>query len=336
MNPENFFSELPAMSEKQLLEFVNLSQGFDSPTIKKFLDYILDQAPPLSLGLELFDCCGTGGDQANTFNISTTAAIVAAAAGAMVCKNGGRSTTSTSGSVDVLEALGLNLEASLETKLQGLKQHGLAFYSSPISANLLAPIKQVCRKHKLTSFLSLIGPLASPVQLYGQVIGCAKESWLDILTDLQKQLIEEGKRKNALIIYSKIFEDGSKLDELSVCSKSIVIELGLNHKQVFDFDPRDIGLEVQLKTSIKAGENHQSNANIIKRILKPQSSITNKSKIQTAALNSAAILYLSNKEQSQTHSQFLEKLNKYYNVSLETITSGQALRNLESLIELGN
>ena len=322
------------MNEEELLTFISSSQKFSSLEIQGFLDHIINQAPPLDLGLELFDCCGTGGDQANTFNISTAAAIVAASAGAKVCKNGGRSTSSISGSVDVLEALGLNLDASLETKVNGLKQFGLAFYSSSISANLLAPIKQICRKHKLTSFLSLIGPLASPVQLYGQVIGCAKESWLKILVDLQKQLIKEGSRHNALIIYSEFFEDGSKLDELSVCSKSQIIELGVHHQQVFDFDPRDLGLELQPKAEIAAGLDHQTNAEIIKSLLNAQGSTPSTGKIQTVALNAAAILYLANKEQSQANSEFLEKINKYYKMALNNIINGKAINNFNALLSL--
>ncbi len=320
------------MSESELLEFIDHSQNFTSTDIQSFLNYILEQAPPLDLKFELFDCCGTGGDGANTFNISTGAAIVAAAAGAKVCKNGGRSTTSTTGSVDVLEALGLNLEADLKTKLLGLEKFNLAFYSSPVSAELLAPIKQTCRKHKRTSFLSLLGPLASPVKLCGQVLGCGKESWLNILIDLQKQLIKEDSRHNALIIHSEFFEDGSKLDELSVCSKSQIIELGENHQQVFEFDPRDLGLKLGLKTEIESGLNHHVNALIIKESLNAHSLLN--ADVQTIALNAAAILYLANKEPSLSYSEFLGKLNKYYELSLRTITSGKALENFNALVTL--
>lgn len=333
LSPEKFFSQIFSMSEEELLTFVSASQTFTSSEIQNFLDYIVKQAPPLNLGLELFDCCGTGGDHANTFNISTASAITAAAAGAKLCKNGGRSTTSTSGSVDVLEALGLNLEASLETKIKGLNNFNLAFYSSPVSAELLAPIKQICRKHKLTSFLSLLGPLASPVQLYGQVIGCGKEPWLNILTDLQKQLIKQGSRQNALIIHSEFFEDSSKLDELSVCSTSQIIELGRNHQQVFNFDPRDLGLKSELKAEIEAGLDHQTNAKIIRDLLNTQGSTLN-ARVHTVAFNAAAILYLANKEQSLNYTEFLEKFNRYYNQALEVITSGKALENFNNLVKL--
>ncbi len=334
-DPEQFFSQLPSMSEEELLTFIDHSQSFTVIDLQNFLDYILEQAPALDLNLELFDCCGTGGDQANTFNISTASAIVAAACGVKLCKNGGRSSSSTTGSVDVLEALGLNLAASLETKITGLANFNLAFYSSPISAELLAPIKQICRKYKRTSFLSLIAPLASPVKLYGQVIGCGKTEWLTTLSELEKQLIKHNHRHNALIIHSEFFEDNSKLDELSVCSKSQIIELSKNHQQVFNFDPRDLGLELRLKNELRGGLDHQANAEILNEILNVSSfamaSLDKQTKINTVALNSAAILYIANKEQSENYKQFLEKLNKYYKLSLDSITSGKALGNFNAL-----
>jgi anthranilate phosphoribosyltransferase len=171
------------------------------------------------------------------------------------------------------------------------------------------------------------------VQLYGQVIGCGKDSWLQILTDLQKELIKQGSRQNALIIHSEFFEDASKLDELSVCSKSQIIELAANHQQIFDFDPRDLGLELGLKAEIETGKDHQVNAEIIKELLNAQSSKLTTA-VHTASLNAAAILYLANKEQSLSYDQFLDKLNRYYKLSLETITSGKALDNLNNLIKL--
>lgn len=320
------------MSEDELLAFIDSSHNFNSADIQNFLDYILERISPLDLKMEVFDCCGTGGDKANTFNISTAAAIVAAATGVKVCKNGGRSTTSTTGSVDVLEALGLNLAASLEAKINGLQQFNLAFYSSPVSAELLATIKQICRKHKRTSFLSLLGPLASPVKLYGQVIGCAKAEWLNTLSELQEKLLQQGSRHNALIIHSEFFDDESGLDELSVCSKSKIIELNATHQQTFDFDPRDLGLELRPRNELEGGSNHHINALIIKESLNANS-LPNAA-VETIALNAAAILYLANKELSRNYNEFLGNFNKYYKVSLNTITSGKALENFYALIGL--
>ncbi|MDD9898727.1 MAG: hypothetical protein OXU45_06990 [Candidatus Melainabacteria bacterium] len=308
------------MPEAELLEFIESSHNFSVNQILDYLDYIYEQAPPIDIGESIYDCCGTGGDAANTFNISTTTAIVAAAAGIKVCKNGGRSSSSTTGSVDVLEALGLNLGAKLETKLIGLEKYNLAFYSSNVSAELLAPIKQVCRKHKLTSFLSLLGPIASPVKLTGQIVGVGQENWFGTMVDLQTKLIERGLRQKAAVLISE-FADGAKLDELSSASRSKIVLLNKEGSKEFQFDPKDFDLDDK-KEDLQGGADHQANAQIILETLghcEPLPSNPDP-KIRTVALNVALLLYL--QDQSQ-------ELSQYFQTVIEIISSGKALENFE-------
>lgn len=307
------------MQEAELLEFIEDSQNFAATEILEYLDYIYQQAPPIDIGTDIYDCCGTGGDGANTFNISTTTAIVAAACGIKICKNGGRSSSSTTGSVDVLEALGVNLGASLETKLAGLEKFNLAFYSSPISAELLAPIKQVCRKHKLTSFLSLLGPIASPVQLCGQVVGVGREQWFGTMIDLQRELIKQGLRRKAAVVISE-FKDGSKLDELSSATRSKIVLLDASGLEELDFDPKDFDLDDK-KEDLAGGDDHQANAQIIENVLcshEQTQSINLRAKQNTITLNSALLLYLRDPSQ---------ELGQYLSTVLEIISNGKALEN---------
>ncbi len=322
-------NQLKNLNEDELLAFVSSWQDFRSDHILALLAELEEVSPPIYLGDGLLDCCGTGGDKTNTFNISTTASFIAASAGAKICKNGGRSTTSTTGSVDVLNALGLNLSAKLETKQIGLEKYGLAFYSSAVSADLLAPVKQICRKHKITSFLSLLAPLASPAQLEGQVLGIGQTKWLNTLKETQKNLIENHKRKSALLIHS--CSQSVQLDELSTATKSKVIEIYQDRVNEFDFDPEHIGVKKSKLSDLLGANDHKANAQIIIDLV---SGNANSAKTSSACLNSAALIYLSKQERSQSQEEFYKKIKTYYELSLEMIDSGKAKNLLNGLIEL--
>lgn len=333
MEPQNLFNNLESMSETEILDFISRSEDFSSSQIQDYLEYIFAQAPALDLKTQVYDCCGTGGDGANTFNISTTAAIIAASTGVKICKNGGRSSSSTTGSVDVLEALGLNLAANSEQKILGIEKTNLAFYSSKISAELLAPIKQICRKHKLTSFISLIGPLASPVILEGQVIGVAKEKWLPIIVDLERAQINQSKRQAAIIVISE-FADKTLVDEITSASKSKIILLNQSKKIEFDFDAADLDLRDN-KEDLAGGKDHQENAEIVNTILRPPE-LRNldqalNSKINTACLNSALLSYLNNNIDTDDYGEFLDILSQYFEQAKKYVYLGKTHENFENL-----
>ncbi|MDA0772617.1 MAG: hypothetical protein O3C63_06705 [Cyanobacteria bacterium] len=332
MKPEKLFSNLESMNEAELLEFIQSSEDFSAGQIQDYLNYIFAQAVALDLQTPVYDCCGTGGDGANTFNISTTAAIIAASCGIRICKNGGRSSSSTTGSVDVIEALGLNLAVSLEQKIMGLEKTNLAFYSNPILVDLLAPIKQICRKHRLTSFISLIGPLASPVVLEGQVIGVAKEKWLSTIVDLVKSLIEQGKRRAAIIVISE-FADGTKVDEITSASKSKIILLNQSKKIEFDFDAADLDLRDN-KEDLAGGKDHQDNAAIINEIL--NGSNRNTAKISTVCLNSSLLSYLDKGDCTDNYHKFTDLLSQYLEQAKKSVYSGKAHENFENLKTIYN
>jgi anthranilate phosphoribosyltransferase len=322
-------NQLKTLNQDELLDYVSTWQDFDSNDILAILSELENMAPPIDFGAGILDCCGTGGDKTNTFNISTTASFIAVGAGIKICKNGGRSTTSNTGSVDVLEALGLNLSASLKLKQEGLEKFGLAFYSSTISAELLAPVKQICKKHKITSFLSLVAPLANPVRLEGQVLGIGQTKWLTTLKEIQKSLIKSQKRKSALLIHS--CPESVQLDELSSATKSKVIEVYEDQFKEFDFEPEYIGIKKSKLSDLLGGNDHKSNAQIILELL---SGKADNAKIQTACLNSSALIYLARQEKSQTQEDFYNKIKKYYDLSLEIVNSEKAKKLLENLIEL--
>jgi len=322
LNCEDLFHKIHNSNEEELLELVHKTSGFGAAEIGEILNFLATKSQAIDTKMQVFDCCGTGGDSANTFNISTTAAIIAASNGARICKNGGRSTSSKTGSVDVLEALGLELGIEQEKKLQGLEAYKLGFFSSPVSAELLAPIKQICRKHKETCFLSLIGPLSSPVILDSQVIGVGKKEWLNIMIDLSKSYIETEKRKKIFLVQSKAFESDQLLDELSTASDSVIIEISKSGLREFSFNPVDFSFESSLMQDLESAEDHHGNAEIINSILKNKS--TN-AKTQSACLNAGLISCLKNKAFE------LDDLITETNKCLDLIKSGQSLENFKSL-----
>lgn len=276
-NPQELFSCLGICTEKELLDFISSWQDFRAEEIIALRNFLIDLIKPLELNFDVYDCCGTGADGLNTFNISTATAFLASSSGQKICKNGGRSSTSTVGSVDVLEALGLNLAISLEKKIEILKQENLAFISSPVSADLLAPIKQAARKNKLASILSLIGPLTNPIKPKAQLIGVAKNEWLELMIEVCQQL-------NLKVILVQGDFQGQKLDEAISfgTNKLVLIENGKERSFVYTQDD-DLKSSLSL---LEGGKNALENAQIIKNILQNQE---NQAKIETLALNYALV-----------------------------------------------
>lgn len=309
------------MSEDSLLDFIQ-SWDFTAEDILDYVSYIYGQSGIFRAKADIYDCCGTGGDGSNTFNISTAAAILAAACGVRVCKNGGRSTTSKSGSVDVLEALGYPFKDRKEAKFETLEKNNLAFISSPVSASLLAPVKQLCRKHKITSFLSLIGPLTNPVYTKGQVIGVGKEKWMDIMVDVCTKICEINSKKIFMLVQS--YKDKQIFDEFLPCAEAKVVRL--ERKSFIReaiFDPSEFRTDFSNdKIEDLKGGNSKENAKIIMDCLEQKSSPGLQTRSHAIALNAGAILSLTGPH-----------LEYGFDKALEALRSGKALKNWKNIIK---
>ncbi len=337
LNPNIFFSKLDSLSDEQLLDFIDSwhERGETAEELHSFANYIFQIEPRLDTGFKVYDCAGTGGDGANTFNISTTAAIIAAAAGLRISKNGGRSTTSKSGSVDVLEALGFNFNAGYERKLEGLEKHNLAFFASQVTGRLLLRVKTLCRQHKRTGFISLLGPLTSPIKLEGQIIGMGQRRWLEPLEGALKAFIKEGQLNKAVVLRSTTI----RFDELSSCSDS---ELSLLFKTSegtvtslkYSFSPEDIGLKRSTMSELTGG-NAIENATIVRGLL--DGSLKDRPKLETACLNAALLLLLDREIASlATGAAFAELLRQNYELASELVSSGKVWANFQDLLALLN
>jgi anthranilate phosphoribosyltransferase len=317
---EDLFYKIHNSSEEELLGIIDKTQGFRAKELIEIIGFLESKFKTLETNFAIFDCCGTGGDSANTFNISTCSAIVAASNDIKVCKNGGRSTSSTTGSVDVLEALGVNLKLSNDQKLVLVEKFGLGFFSSSVSAELLAPIKNSSRKHKKTSFISLIGPFLSPIELNAQVIGVGKKEWLDIVIDVAKDFVQNSKREKIFIVQSKIHNSEQILDELSSSSESIIVEINKKGIREFNFIPNNFGIKKAKLEELESGANHQENAEIILKILKNQS---NEAKIDSVSLNAGLLSCL------RSEDFVLEQLLIDYHRCKDLIVNGNARMNFE-------
>ena len=188
---------------------------------------------PLTGVDHLVDTCGTGGDGAHTFNISTAAAFVAAACGARVAKHGGRSVSSTSGSADVLEALGVNVNLTPLKVAEAVKTIGVGFMFAPNHHSAMKHAAPVRRELGVRTLFNLLGPLTNPASAPNQVMGVFNRE----LTGTLARVLQTLGSRHVLVVHA---EEG--LDEISLASPTFVAELKDGHVSEYELEPGLFGL----------------------------------------------------------------------------------------------
>ncbi|MEW5771670.1 MAG: anthranilate phosphoribosyltransferase [Pseudomonadota bacterium] len=188
---------------------------------------------PLAGVDHLVDTCGTGGDGAHTFNISTAAAFAAAAAGARVAKHGGRSVSSKSGSADVLEALGVNVNLAPEQVAQAVRQLGVGFMFAPNHHSAMKHAAPVRRELGVRTLFNLLGPMTNPAGAPNQVMGVFSRD----LTRLLAEVLRELGSRHVMVVHAA---DG--MDELSLAGESYVAELKDGRIREYTVTPEQFGL----------------------------------------------------------------------------------------------
>jgi anthranilate phosphoribosyltransferase len=181
----------------------------------------------------LIDTCGTGGDGANTFNISTTCAFVVAAAGGFVAKHGNRSVSSRCGSADVLEAAGVNLALDAEQVARCVNEIGVGFLFAPNYHGAMKHASKVRKELGLRTLFNLLGPLANPAHAQHQLIGVFDKRWTQPLAQVLQQLGS----KHVLVVSA---DDG--LDEISIASPTQIAELKDGVISTYTISPEQFGL----------------------------------------------------------------------------------------------
>ena len=257
----------------------------------------------------LVDTAGTGGGAITTFNISTTAAFVAAGAGVPVAKHGNRSFTSRSGSADVLEALGVRIDLTPERMSEVLEEAGIVFMFAPLLHPAMRHVGSVRAGLGISTVMNVLGPLTNPAGARRQVVGVADESLLDLIPGA---LLELGHIR-ALVVHGT-----HGLDEVSPLGSTRVVELRNGALLDYEFDPESVGLSPVKASEIAGGEPEQ-NARIVKAVLNGETGAHR----TAVVLNAAAALLVSDRAPDWSSAVSLAG---------DTIDSGAASAALERLI----
>ncbi len=202
----------------------------------------------------LVDTCGTGGDKAHTFNVSTAAAFVAAAAGAHVAKHGGRSVSSKSGSADVLEMLGVNLNLSPEQVAACIRQVGVGFMFAPNHHPAMKYAAPVRKELGMRTILNILGPLTNPAGAPNQVMGVFHSD----LVGIQARVLKELGASHVMVVHG---DDG--LDEITLTGPTQVAELKHGFVTEFRIEPKQFGLDTAPIESIRATDKDASKAMVL-------------------------------------------------------------------------
>ena len=227
----------------------------------------------------LVDTCGTGGGALQTFNISTAAGLLAAGAGVRVAKHGNRSFTSRSGSADVLEALGVTIDAPIEMMTRSLADAGIVFMFAPIMHPAMRHVGPVRRELGIPTVMNIVGPLANPAGAGRQVVGVAERGRMALLAGA---LLALGTR-HALVVHG---EPG--LDELSPLGTTHIIEVRGGESHAWTLDPREIGFHDIAEADL-AGGSPEENAVVVEAVLKGQGPRGARAAV---ILNAAAAMYV--------------------------------------------
>ena len=258
----------------------------------------------------LVDTCGTGGDSSGSFNISTASAFVVAAAGARVAKHGNRSITSKSGSADVLEAAGVNLEQSPEQVAACVNEIGVGFMFAPMHHSAMKHAIGPRKEMAVRTIFNVLGPLTNPAGAPNQVLGVFSKDWVVPLAEVLKQLGSE----HVLVVNA---EDG--LDEISIGSPTLIAELKNGEVKSYTVQPEDFGMQRADLATIKAADAADS-LNIINGVFANQAGPAK----DIVCLNAGASIYVAGLADSLAEG--VEKAS-------QTIADGKATEKLKQLVE---
>lgn len=270
-------------------------------------------ATPVDTGMDIFEIVGTGGDNAQSFNISTTSALVAAAGGMKVAKHGNRAASSKCGTADCLEALGVNIEQSPEKCIELLNKVGMCFFFAQKYHSSMKYVGAIRKELGFRTVFNILGPLTNPGKPTMQLLGVYDEYLVEPLVQV---LISLGV-KRGMVVYGT-----DKLDEISLSSPTKVCEIKDGWFKSYTITPEDFGLKSCKKEDLVGGS-PKENAEITKNILKGEKG----AKRDAVLMNAGAALYIGGKADSMADG---------IRLAGEIIDSGKAYETLEKLIEVSN
>lgn len=272
-----------------------------------------DNATKVDTGMDIFEIVGTGGDNAQSFNISTTSALVAAAGGMKVAKHGNRAASSLCGTADCLEALGVNIQQSPKRCIELLNEAGMCFFFAQKYHTSMKYVGPIRKELGFRTVFNILGPLTNPGSPKIQLLGVYDEYLVEPLAQV---LINLGV-KRGMVVYGK-----DKLDEISMSAPTAVCEFKDGWFRSYTIAPEDFGFKRCTKEDLKGGT-PEENAKITRDILGGAKG----HKRNAVLMNAGAALYIGGKA---------ETLKDGIALAAEIIDSGKALETLDKLITVSN
>ena len=272
-----------------------------------------EHATHVNTDFDLFEIVGTGGDNAGSFNISTTSAIVAAAGGMKVSKHGNRAASSKCGTADCLEALGVNIEEAPVKCRELLEKVGICFFFAQKYHNSMKYVGAIRKELGFRTVFNILGPLTNPAHPKRQLLGVYDEY---LIEPLAKVLMELGVKKG-MVVYGM-----DKIDEISLSAPTKVCEIKDGSLHTYEIKPEDFGLS-RCKKEDLAGGDPKENAAITLSILNGEKG----AKRDAVLLNAGAALYIGEKAKS---------MQEGINLAARLIDSKKALKVLEDFIKVSN
>ena len=272
-----------------------------------------DHATKVDTGMDIFEIVGTGGDNAHSFNISTTSARVAAAAGVKVAKHGNRAASSLSGTADCLEALGVNINQSPKRCVEMLKEAGMCFFFAQKYHTSMKYVGAIRKELGFRTVFNILGPLTNPGSPKMQLLGVYDEY---LVQPLAQVLVSLG-IKRGMVVYGQ-----DKLDEISASAPTTVCEISDGWYKTYVIKPEDFGIERCTKDDLKGGtppENAKTTLSILNGEKGP--------KRNAVLLNAGASLYIAGKADS---------LKAGIELAGQILDSGKAVEVLNKMIEVSN
>lgn len=272
----------------------------------------------------LAESCGTGGDTLKTFNVSTTASIIASSCGAKISKHGNRSVSSKFGGADALEALGVNIELTPEQVINSLEKCNFAFIFAPTYHVATKNVMMIRKELKTRTIFNIIGPITCPSNVTARMTGVYDPDLVETIAEVSKNL----NVKKGMIVHGFDEEGNPAMDEISNVGKTKVAFIEDGEITVKYITPEDFGLEYSKAEDIYAPDSAEEHLNIIKNIL---NNVTETPKdiarMNLSLMNAASILYVTDK---------VETLKEGVEVARRAIENGDALRQLEDIIKYSN
>ena len=272
-----------------------------------------DHATRVETGMEVFEIVGTGGDQAHSFNISTTAAIVCASGGMKVAKHGNRAASSLCGTADCLEALGVNIQQSPARCMELLDEAGMCFFFAQKYHSSMRYVGSIRRELGVRTVFNILGPLTNPASPVMQLLGVYDEY---LVQPLSQVLISLGV-KRGMVVYGQ-----DRLDEISLSSPTTVCEFKDGWCRNYVLTPEEFGMERCSKSDLLGGTPAE-NAAITRAILNGEKG----HRRNAVLLNAGAGLMLGGR---------VDNLATGVRLAAELIDSGRAAATLERIIEISN